>query len=112
VRVAATFETLKEQFDLVLIDAAPAADLPAMQAMAGLAKAMRVDAVYLVRDARTITTEQMTMICAEMRRAGLKVAGRIDNFVAPAELGAGHEGVRMPHFGGRLLALAESIGKR
>ncbi|MGD9721761.1 MAG: tyrosine-protein kinase family protein [Pirellulales bacterium] len=112
VRIAATFETLKEQFDLVLVDAGSLVDQSAAQAMAALAKAMRIDAAYLVRDARVTTLEQMTTICTGLRRAGLNVAGRIDNFVGPAELGAAHEGVRVPHFAGRLLALARSVGTR
>lgn len=104
VRVRATFETLKEQYDLVLLDTAPLVSPAATAALAALAEAIRVDAVYLINDARSTATDELTSICASLRRAGLTVAGTIENFADPANLRHGRMRVKLRGLAGRLLA--------
>jgi Mrp family chromosome partitioning ATPase len=104
VQLAATFATLKEQYDLVLLDTTALHSPTAVAQFAGLAEAIRLDAIYLVRDTRTTSVEEMAATCAALRQAHVAVAGIIDNFVAPAELHHRRMHIPLPNFASRLLA--------
>ncbi|MEX2111554.1 MAG: hypothetical protein WD845_00110 [Pirellulales bacterium] len=105
VRLAATFDTLKEQYDLVLLDTGALGTPETLRSFADLARAIRLDAVYLVRDARCTTVEELTGICSALQQARVVVAGIIDNFVAPAEMHHSRLSIPLTNFASRLLAL-------
>jgi Mrp family chromosome partitioning ATPase len=107
VRVTATFETLKDQYDLVLLDTAPLASPAATTAFAALADAARVDAVYMISDARATAIGQLEGVCANLRQAGLTVDGIIENFADPTELGGGRMRVKLHELAGRIFAARE-----
>jgi Mrp family chromosome partitioning ATPase len=103
-RIAEIFETLKRQYDLLLLDT-PALTSPVELArFAALAEAVRLDALYLVRDARSSTHEEMRATCSALQQSHVPVAGIIDNFVAPAELHEWRLPFSLPNFTSRLLA--------
>lgn len=103
-RIGEVFEGLKRQYDLVLLDT-PALSSPVELAkFATLAGAMRLDALYLVRDARSATHEEMRATCAALEQSHVPVAGIIDNFVAPAEMHGWRLPFSLPSFANRLLA--------
>jgi Mrp family chromosome partitioning ATPase len=106
-RISEIFEGLKRKYDLVLLDA-PALSSPVELArFATLAGAMRLDALYLVRDARSSTHEEMHATCSALQQSHVPVAGIIDNFVAPAEMHRWRLPFSLPNFASRLLASRE-----
>ncbi len=62
-----TFATLKEQYDLVLLDTAALDSPTAVASFAGLAEAVGLDAIYLVRDTRTTSVEEMAATCSALQ---------------------------------------------
>jgi Mrp family chromosome partitioning ATPase len=81
-RTATGFGILREQFDLVLLDTMPLVGQTTISDFAGFAEAIHLDAVFLVRDVRATTTENAARASARLRRAGVLVAGVIENFVS------------------------------
>ncbi len=103
-RLTVTFATLKEQYDLVLLDTAALDSPTAVASFAGLSESIGLDAIYLVRDTRTTTVEEMAATCSALQQAHIAVAGIIDNFVAPAQLHHRRLHIPLPNFASRLLA--------
>ncbi len=103
-RTATCFEALRETFDLVLVDTAPLASGPAIADFVQLAEAIRLDAVYLAYDARFATPKQLKDVSASLERAGIRLAGIIENFVGAANLNDAGPHNRLPSFAGRALA--------
>jgi len=103
-RMTASFKVLRERYDLVILDAMPLANAAQMADFASFTASIALDAAYLVQDMRTTTLEQLSTVCANMRRLGVPLGGILENFVAPlitAELV--HED-RTPNMAGRKLA--------
>jgi Mrp family chromosome partitioning ATPase len=86
-RVGEVFGTLREHYDLVLLDAMPLVARAMIADFAALAGAIRLDAVYLIHNVRTMSREQLSALCAKIRESGLPLAGVIENFVPPAPTG-------------------------
>jgi Mrp family chromosome partitioning ATPase len=103
-RTAEIFEALKRQYDLVLLDTQALTSPIELARFATLAEAVRLDALYLVRDARSATQEEMRATCAALQQAHVPVAGVIDNFVAPAEMQEWRFAISLSNFASRLLA--------
>jgi Mrp family chromosome partitioning ATPase len=102
--LAVTMAALEEQFELILLDTAPLANPAAIAGMVSLAETVGLDAVYVVRNVRRGDHRALTAACARLARAGVHVAGTIDNFADPAELPGPALGLRLPKLAGRLLA--------
>jgi Mrp family chromosome partitioning ATPase len=102
--LAATFDMLRERCDIVLLDTARLTDAAAIAALVKLGAAIRLDAVYMVRNARTTSDEQLADTSASLRDGGLEVAGTIENFVDPANLRDSLVHIKVPEFAGRWLA--------
>jgi protein-tyrosine kinase len=81
-RTATAFGIVREQFDLVLLDTVPLVGQTTISDFAGFAEAIHLDAVFLVRDVRATTPDDAARACARLRRAGVRVAGVIENFVS------------------------------
>jgi Mrp family chromosome partitioning ATPase len=91
-RTATSFAQLREHYDFVLLDAMPMAGQTTISDFAGFASTIRLDAAYMIQDVRWTLEEQLTAACAKMERAGLHVAGIIENFLSPP--GRGESAVR------------------
>jgi Mrp family chromosome partitioning ATPase len=81
-RTERIFATLREQYDLVLVDLLPLGAKASLDDLAALARAMHLDALYLVQNMRDTSREQVSAMCARLRRADLPLAGIIENFVS------------------------------
>jgi Mrp family chromosome partitioning ATPase len=79
-RIAATFSTLREHYDLILLDAGPLDGSETISAFAALAKAAAVDGAYMIYDARSTDGEMLTATCDQLRSAGVHVQALIENF--------------------------------
>jgi len=82
-RTCGIFGTLREHYDLVLLDTLPLVGRTTMADLAAFASAIRLDALYLIHNARSATREQTAATCAKLRRAALPLAGLIENFASP-----------------------------
>ena len=82
-RTASIFGTLREHYDLVLLDTMPLDDRSTIAELAALAGAIRLDALYLIHNVRTTSREQLIASCSKLRGAGLPLAAVIENFVSP-----------------------------
>jgi Mrp family chromosome partitioning ATPase len=82
------FRALREHYDLVLLDAMPLVARATIADFAVLARAIDLDAVYLIHNVRTTSREQLLALCAKIRDCGLSLAGVIENFLPPAPDGA------------------------
>jgi Mrp family chromosome partitioning ATPase len=80
-RTERIFATLREQFDLVLVDLLPLGAKASLDDLAALSRAMHLDALYLVQNMRDTSREQVSAMCARLRRCELPLAGIIENFV-------------------------------
>ena len=76
-----TFGTLAGRYDLVIVDTPPLASSAAIAAVAGFGQRIGLDAVYLVHDVRTTPRELVSATAFALARAGVAVAGLIENFV-------------------------------
>ena len=85
-RAATGFSTLREHYDLVLLDTMPLVGQTTISDFASFAESIHLDAVFLVQDVRTTTPENLASACAKLRRVGLRVAGVIENFIPAASL--------------------------
>lgn len=91
-RTATSFGLLREHYDFVLLDVMPMAGQTTISDFASFASTIRLDATYMIQDVRWTLEEQLTAACAKMERAGLHVAGIIENFLPPP--GRGESAVR------------------
>lgn len=82
-RMATSFALLREHYDFVLLDAMPMAGQTTISDFASFASTIRLDAAYMIQDVRWTLEEQLTAACAKMERAGMRVAGIIENFLSP-----------------------------
>jgi Mrp family chromosome partitioning ATPase len=92
------FGTLREHYDLVLIDLPPLGTKPSVVELAAFASAVHLDRLYLVDDLRDHDRDALASTCNKLSRAGLAVTGIIENFAAGPDhpRGANHPGVRRP----------------
>ncbi len=81
-RVATNFNLLRDHYDIVLVDTMPLVDATEVQDFAGLAKAIGVDALYLVHDVRSTSAETLAETWTQLRREAVHVEGIIENFAA------------------------------
>jgi Mrp family chromosome partitioning ATPase len=78
--IATSFSMLRDHYDLVVLDAMPL-DMPtAISEFASLAEAIHLDTVYVIFDGRSTVQSSLTDTCAQLRHAGLRVEGLIENF--------------------------------
>jgi Mrp family chromosome partitioning ATPase len=103
-RTAGIFGTLREHYDLVVLDTMPLLGRTSIADFAAFAAAIHLDALYLVQNVRTTPRESLIATSAKLRRAGLPLAGVIENFVSPGsdEPFGSH---KMPLAGGRQLVV-------
>lgn len=87
VRTGSIFGTLREHFDLVLLDLMPLGNPANLADAAALARAIHLDAVYLIHNVRTTSRQRQAAVCADLRQTGLPLAAVIENFVSPASPG-------------------------
>jgi Mrp family chromosome partitioning ATPase len=85
-RIGSIFGTLREHYDLVLLDTTPFEGPTAITDFAGFAAAIHLDSLYLIQDLRTTTHEGLIAACSKLRRCGLPLSGVIENFVSPTSL--------------------------
>jgi len=83
VRTATIFGTLREQYDLVLLDAMPLVGKTAISDFAAFGHAVHLDAIYLVHHPGLTSREQLSSACSKLRRAGAPLAALIENFSVP-----------------------------
>jgi Mrp family chromosome partitioning ATPase len=84
VRTARSFSMLRDHYDLVLLDTMPLSSPTAVSDFAGFAESIGLDALYLIHDVRSTSPEVLAETWAQLRGAGVNVAGIIENFVSPA----------------------------
>jgi Mrp family chromosome partitioning ATPase len=82
-RAATTFGMLRDHYDLVLLDTMPLGESSAIDDFARFAKAVQLDALYLLHDVRSTAPEALADAWPQLRRSGVNVEGIIENFVAP-----------------------------
>jgi Mrp family chromosome partitioning ATPase len=82
--ITTSFSILRDHFDLVVLDTMPLDTVTAISEFAVLAEAVRLDAVYVIFDARSTPPSTLTDTCAKLRHAGLRVVGLIENFTSAA----------------------------
>jgi Mrp family chromosome partitioning ATPase len=96
-RAPVLFSMLADIVDLVLIDAgtvtagtvaagtaaAGSAEEQQISRLVALVRSARLDAVYLVYDERSTTSDELAACAGRLRAAGVSVAGAIANFAAP-----------------------------
>jgi Mrp family chromosome partitioning ATPase len=82
-RTASIFGTLREHYDLVLLDMMPLEAPTSIAELTAFAGAIRLDALYLIHNVRTTSREQLIATCSKLRGAGLPLAAVIENFVSP-----------------------------
>ena len=86
--ITTTFSMLRDHFDLVVLDAMPLDSATAISEFASLAEAIRLDAAYVIFDARSTPPSSLTATCAKLRQAGVRVEGLIENFTSAAPTAA------------------------
>lgn len=82
VKTAGIFGTLREHYDLVLVDLPPLGTKPSVAEMAAFGTAIHLDRLYLVDDLRDHDRDALASTCNKLTRAGLPVTGIIENFAA------------------------------
>jgi Mrp family chromosome partitioning ATPase len=89
-RTGVIFGTLREHYDLVVLDTMPLVGRTTIADFAALAAAIRLDSVYLVQNVRTTPRDELVATSAKLRRSGLPLAGVIENFVSSTGATTGH----------------------
>jgi Mrp family chromosome partitioning ATPase len=80
-RLADCIETLREHYDMVLVDLGPLENMRIGLGPAGAGTFHGIDAVVLVRDQRLTTQERLSEIQSQLTSAGITIPGIIENFV-------------------------------
>jgi Mrp family chromosome partitioning ATPase len=80
-RFAACIETLREHYEMVLVDPGPLEDLESIDDALAATPGGRIDAVLLVRNRRITSEEDLTRIEERLAAAEIAVTGLIENFV-------------------------------
>ena len=83
-RVSTLFGSLREHYDLILLDCAPMTGKTAIADFAAFAKAAHLDALYLVHNLNQPAHRPLAELCSRLSNAGLPLAGVIENFVTTA----------------------------
>jgi Mrp family chromosome partitioning ATPase len=81
--IATGFAMLRERYDLTLLDTMPLANEASIGEFAALAASIRLDGLYLIHDTRRSADGELARACGQLRAAGVRVEGIIENFVAP-----------------------------
>ncbi|MBI3839770.1 MAG: hypothetical protein HY288_17750 [Planctomycetia bacterium] len=87
--IATSFSMLRDHYDLVLLDTMPLDRPSAISELANLGESIRLDAVYVIFDARSTSSESLASARATLCHSGLHVEGLIENFgpaAAPAKI--------------------------
>ncbi|REK19048.1 MAG: hypothetical protein DWQ37_02490 [Planctomycetota bacterium] len=84
-RTGRIFGTLREQYDLVLLDTLPLGAKATLDDLAAFARTIHLDALYLIQNVRGTSRGELASMCARVRRAGLPLTAIIENFVARPE---------------------------
>jgi Mrp family chromosome partitioning ATPase len=83
-RVSAIFASLRDHYDLILIDAPPLVGKTAIADFAGFASSVHLDGAYLLHNMSQHAREPLSAACTRLRNASVPVAGTIENFVSAA----------------------------
>ena len=81
-RFAACVETLKNHYEMVLVDLGPLESIESFGDMLGRSAAGKIDAVLLVHNPRVTSEERLAAVEQQLTDAGIALAGRIENFVS------------------------------
>ncbi len=82
-RTGNIFGTLREHYDLTLVDTMPLVGKTAIADFAAFASAIHLDAVYLVHHQGLTSREQLAAACSKLRRSGVPLAAIVENFAPP-----------------------------
>jgi Mrp family chromosome partitioning ATPase len=80
-RLASCIETLREHYEMVLVDPGPLEDLDSIGDVLAATAGGKIDAVLLVRNRRITSEEDLTEIEQRLNAAEIAVTGLIENFV-------------------------------
>lgn len=80
-RLAACIETLREHYEMVLVDPGPLEDLESIGDALAATPGGQVDALLLVRNRRITSEDDLTQIEQRLADAEIAVTGLIENFV-------------------------------
>jgi Mrp family chromosome partitioning ATPase len=83
-RASTVFATLREHYDLAIVDALPLDGNITIAEFASFATAIHLDALYLVHNRAAGSLESLADTSAKLLRAGVPVMGVIENFVPAA----------------------------
>ncbi len=104
-RTAQIFGSLREHYDVLLLDTIPLMGQTAIADFARFATAVHLDALYLIHNVRTTSREQFASTCAKLRRAGVPLGGMIENFVSSTRGDESAAGTAPLASGGRIVAV-------
>jgi Mrp family chromosome partitioning ATPase len=80
--LASCLETLKDHYEMVLVDLGPLENIGAIGDALGRVVEKKIDAVLLVHNGRTTSAERLSDVQQALTASGIAVAGVIENFVA------------------------------
>ena len=80
-RASTVFGTLRDHYDLVLIDTTPLDQPQVIQEFSSFAAAIQLDALYVVQDVRVTPRQQLNECWLSLRQARLPLVAAIENFV-------------------------------
>jgi Mrp family chromosome partitioning ATPase len=81
-RLAPCIKTLKNHYEMVLVDLGPLEDIESIGDSLGRTTGGKIDAVLLVRNPRLTTEARLAAVEQQLTAAGVALAGVIENFVA------------------------------
>jgi Mrp family chromosome partitioning ATPase len=83
-RAGTAFATLREHYDLAIIDSLPLNGPTSIAEFANFSRAIHLDALYLVHNGSAGSLDSIAETSAKLQRAGVPVMGLIENFAAAA----------------------------
>jgi Mrp family chromosome partitioning ATPase len=81
-RLAPSIETLREHYDMVLVDLGPLENIESLGDALGKTLGGAIDALLLVHDGRITSSERLAEVEQELVEAKIPLAGVVQNFVA------------------------------
>lgn len=81
-RLAPCIETLKDHYEMVLVDLGPLESIDSIDDVLGKTIAGTIDAVLLVHNPRITSEQHLATVEQELTASGIALAGLIENFVA------------------------------
>lgn len=81
-RLAPSLDTLREHYEMVLVDLGPLEDIESLGAALGRTVDKKIDALLIVHNPRVTSIERLAEVEQQLTAAGVPLAGMIENFVA------------------------------